>query len=305
MISTPDFSAFRTHPAPWRIYDGRLYDANDQEVLVAGVNITAGACFPASTSQANSWASKMFRMGIRAVRLHHLDVPIQDWGYDPIRVQWLLNALKRKGIPCLMEMSSQKPWNPEYVKRMLSLDLSNVVAISPANENPEDPFEEHSQFIRDHYEGLVFGSNSVKQGGDAGDINDLHLYLDYPNGDIFWDTRYSEQPWIHPIASPPFVCTELGSLYPSPNRGNEERAMVDDLLAKGCQAIFMFALCTNEWQYLASSKALDQFGFHSDPERMDTLCYLTSKVNQREFVPRTFDPTFKAVRVDQWTWKRV
>lgn len=328
MIPTPDQSLNPVFPAPWTVENGIL-KSRGIPVKAPGYNIDGYACLPSSKTQATSWASAHKKRGCRAVRLHHIDVALREnWDAHSVRLQGKLDSLKAKGIPAVLDFmsSTHSPlsfdkrriaagdftgWK-DYVYKLCSLDLSNVVLACPVNEpepTTEDVFAAQWDLIRSAgYEGLIYGSNpQFNIPGGIGDVWDSHCYVDHPRGPIFKDTLYNGTFLDKPLPPPgvPFVCSELGCLYPSSTRGESERQAVDDLIAKNCHAVFMYSLATNASHYLASSKALDQYAFHSDPERMDTWMHLVARMNGREHNCRTFDPSFKARRIDAYTWERL
>ena len=283
MIPTPDF---------------RSIPAFSWERLNIGAKLTGGACFPSTPSQAASWASKLHRGGYRAVGLHHLDIPAQEWGLSLERVAWLLMACARKGIAGFIEFRSQKPWNEQYVSQLCK--LPNVVAASPSNEDIDDHFDERSEFVRKHgFGGKLFRSNAGIQGGEFGDLEDCHIYTGYPRiwetGKWFFDCKYPE--WSDTLerkSDLDLIVTECGTLYPNPQRYESDVAIYQRCLDLGAKVVMPFALCTNEWDWNSGGKiGRDWFSYGNDPQRMDAVSWLASKLIGKSYIPFTGDAAMR------------
>jgi len=309
------------HPAPWSIVDNRIVDGAGKVVSAAGVNVCGYANLPTTKSQATTRAKKVAALGIRVLRAHHMDGPLLD---NPQshgeRFQWWLDALKKQGIPVIIEFASSRFEKAQvvagdsaewfsYVRQVCSLDLSNVVAACPVNEfpSPTMAYLEMEAWIRKcGYKGLIFGSNAIVQGGEMGDFANGHFYcgLEGQKDDEFFEIEYKDQPWNHPKPQPlPVVATEIGHFWPASTRYQSEWQIVESLLKVKAQVIIMFAYVDNMDEWTSAKKPIDKDSFHNDPDRMETLARLVHRMANVSYLPRTFTPGFKASKVDGGKWK--
>jgi len=261
MLPLVDYSTLPTYPAPWK-----------ELPCVPGFSVCGYANLPKSKTQAADWASKVLKSGCRVYRIHKVDVPLRDNPTSHIpRLQWLLDALKKRGIPCLMEVLADTDDFDAALTILSRLDLSNVVGICPVNE-PQYPYDFQGcyQAIRAiGFEGFIFGSNSVIQGGSAGDLLDAHVYcgLEGQASNEYFEIEYKYQPWNHPKVVD--IATELGHLWPATTRGRSEEQIVDVLFKAGCKAFLMFAFIDRPEQWNIGTVS-NKDHFCDDPTRMET-----------------------------------
>ena len=233
-----DFSFLPKHPGPWsvKLIDAKeaIVDANGAVVRAAGVNVTNYALLPTSMTQANNWTLKLYRMGVRAVRIHHWDIALLDhnWDAHKPRLDILVSSLKKRGIPIILDGNTQRLtpleiysdpakfvlWEDQVRKFLTHVPtLENlkpyaqepyVVGICPVNEDvyfggaTNDYYSKLLQkeiaFIRSlGYKGLIWGANAGIPDGWTipGDLECWHRYTDHPWGTNFWDTKEQEQAW--------------------------------------------------------------------------------------------------------------
>lgn len=313
-----DLTSFPTFPAPWSVVDNHIVDATGKIVSACGVNICGYANLPTTKSQSTTRAKKLLSMGIRVVRVHHIDVLLQEnWDAHSLRLQWWLDSLKKVGIPVITEVWSQAEmtkWG-ECADRLLKLDLSNVVAICPRNEVPSSSIAGQIEYLRKGgYKGLIFGSNSMVQGGEPGELANAHIYHGGDNLKIgefnrsTYDTRINgmHSPYLKP-QSLPVIITETGQNWPSPNRRQSEQNIIDHCLSIGAQVICMFALATRPEHWSSTWMGVefgDSLCFAGDPERMQTLEYLAHRMANVPYLPNSHTKGLKApiqVDGDRWT----
>lgn len=269
MTTQPDYSHLDYHPAPW-----------DSLPLTCGWSVNGFSNLPTSKAEASRWAATYAKLGARVLRVHKVDIPLRDNPSSHIpRLQWFLDALKKRGIPVLMEVIADRPISEFQgaLTHFAKLDLSNVVGICPVNEPQEPyPFDTFRSMIRQvGFQGYVFGSNSVKQGGSAGDLLDIHAYCGLevdpkdPPGTYF-ETLYKVETWNHP-KGPVDIATEIGHPPPSTTRARSEDQIIDVLFDRGCRVFVMFALLDRpELWKLSSDKELRLEACCQDPLRMET-----------------------------------
>lgn len=266
MLSGPDYSHLDYYPAPW-----------DSLPCVPGFSVCGYANLPTSKAEASRWAATYAKLGARVLRVHKVDVPLRDNPSSHIpRLQWFLDALQKKGIPVLMEVIADRPMNEFQgaLSHFAKLDLSNVVGICPVNEPQETyNFDTFRSMIRAiGFQGYVFGSNSVKQGGSAGDLLDIHAYcgLEGQAKGEYFETLYKDEPWNHP-KGPVDIATEIGHPPPATTRARSEDQIIDVLFERGCRVFVMFALLDRpELWKLSTDKELRLEACCQDPLRMET-----------------------------------
>lgn len=329
-----DFSQLPAFPAPWTIENGRLV-SRGRDVRAVGACTTGYSCLPSSRSQAGTWVSKIWKMGFRVWRPHHLDIAIfRDNPSAHIdKLNWMLDACDRKGMAVFWEFGSEyfdkgelvhlgtaeiARWS-EYVELLVSrLNWRPVVAATPYNELPLRETAKANTEVYEHlagivrsvgYRGLLFGSNSVDApsswGSVPGDLQDWHAYCDHRVGEGFFNSTYAPQWWIHRTPTPgsPFVLTEGGHMWPAETRGVSERQIYEDAIGKGAQVIIPFALATKASHWSTNSERPEIYCFQNDPDRMETLRWLVHRMNSLSFVPAAYDPSLRARRVGEIQWQ--
>jgi len=315
------------NPAPWSVKQKVIFDANDRKVSAASVNVLGYSNLPRSYQQADAWARKIDDLGVRVYRAHHLDGPFLDNpGAHLPRFQLLLNSLKKVKIPVIIEFASTrfdkiklargdpvetKRWQ-DYVKQFCSLDLSNVVLTFPVNEpssTPQAIFDAQYKFIRSAgFKGLIAGSNSMVQGGPAGDVADGHYYcgLEGQKPNEFFEIEYKDQPWNHPKPQElPVVATEIGHFWPASTRYVSEWQIIESLIEVDAQIISMFALIDNDDEWTNAKKPITKDSFFNDPERLENLARLAHRMAGVFYLPRVGESGFKAEPVDGGKWRIV
>jgi hypothetical protein len=154
---------------------------------------------------------------------------------------------------------------------LAKLDLSNVVGICPINEpQHEYDFQGCYQAIRAiGFDGYIFGSNSVIQGGSAGDLLDAHVYcgLEGQAPNEYFEIEYQNQPWNWPQRVD--IATELGHFWPATTRGRSEEQIIDVLFQAGCKVFSMFAFIDRPEQWNIGGTS-NKDHFCDDPIRMET-----------------------------------
>lgn len=324
-VVSQDLSELPYNPAPWTIPKNHIVDGTGKVVSTAGVNVNGYANLPTTKSQATTRAKKAAYLGIRVLRAHHMDGPLLD---NPQahgeRFQWWLDSLKKLRIPAIIEFASSQfdkdklargdpvetaKWRA-YVAQVCKLDLSNVVAACPVNEpstTSEKVFQEQYDWIRKcGFKGLIFGSNSMVQGGPQGDFANGHFYcgLEGQRDDEFFEIEYKDQRWNHPKSQAlPVVATEIGHFWPASTRYQSEWQIIESLRAVKAQVICMFAWIDNDDEWTAAKKPIDKDSFHNDPDRLETLARLAHLMAGVDYLPRTFTPGFKASKVEGGKWK--
>lgn len=297
MTTQPDYSHLDYHPAPW-----------DDVPLVAGWSVNGFGNLPTSKAEASRWAATYAKLGARVLRVHKVDVPLRDNPTSHIpRLQWFLDALQKKQIPVLMEVIADRPISEFQgaLTHFAKLDLSNVVGICPVNEPQElYPFDTFRSMIRAiGFTGYVFGSNSVKQGGSAGELLDIHAYcgLEGQKSGEYFETLYNDEPWNHPQGVVD-IATELGHAPPATTRARSEDQIIDVLFDNGCRVFVMFALLDRpELWKLSTDKELRLEACCQDPLRMETW---------RRLVQRCVGPSVnlsgvQCEQVDRGKWRVV
>jgi len=267
-----DYSHLPYYPAPWK-----------ELPVVPGFSVCGYANLPRSTAEAARWAATYAKLGARVYRAHKIDVPLKDNPTSHIpRFQWLLDALKKKGIPVLLEVIADRPASEFQgaLANLARLDLSNVVGISPINEpQTEYDFDTLYALIRAiGYKGLIFGSNSVIQGAKGGvchpgELSDAHVYcgLEGQQPGEYFEIEYKAQTWNHPVSQID-IATEIGHPPPATTRGRSEDQIIDVLFDRGCRCFVMFALLDRPelWSTSTDTNNLRLEAACQDPLRMET-----------------------------------
>ena len=77
--------------------------------VLVGTNLTGMACFPTSAAQAEQWADSLAFRGYNAVRFHHIDWVIRDFGWDiKENADTFIVALKKRGIWVTIDLFSER-----------------------------------------------------------------------------------------------------------------------------------------------------------------------------------------------------
>jgi hypothetical protein len=300
MIQTPDFSSL---------------PAFSWDRTNIGAKLTGLACWPTSKQQAAYRANALHRMGYRAIGLHHLDVPVLERGYSLDNVKWLLDYCGRKGIAGFTSCRSELPWSDTLAKQIAT--LPNIVALSPSNEDVDDHFAERSKMIRSWgYAGKLFRSNALIQGGEFGDLADAHIYSGHPlvkqDGSLEYFMAHVYHPdsgWNNRFTPPQnidLIVTECGASYPNPFRLESDIAYYDHMLALDADSdipvkvrlIMPYAFATGEADWYAGKAGTGIWNYANDPERVDAVNWLAARLQGWEYIPRTGNPAFRAVKVE-------
>ena len=270
-----DYSHLPYYPAPW-----------ESIPIVAGWTVCGYPNLPKSKAEAARWAATYAKLGARVYRAHKVHTAFNDNPTSHLpRFQWLLDALKKRGIPVLMEVQAaglspqMVDQFDEFLAHIAKLDLSNVVGIAPYNEIPvsgADWLRAESKIRGIGYKGLIFGSNSAKQGGEPGDLIDIHAYcgLEVDEKDppgTYFETLYKVETWNHPKVQID-IATEIGHPPPATTRGRSEDQIIDVLFDRGCRVFVMFALLDRPELWITSTDTNDlrlEAGCQ-DPLRMET-----------------------------------
>jgi hypothetical protein len=286
MIQTPDFS------------DLPAFSWSRTNI---GAKLTGLACWPTSKQQAAYRANALHRMGYRAIGLHHLDVPVLERGYSLDNVKWLLDYCGRKGIAGFTSCRSEYPWSDAFAKQIAQ--LPNIVALSPSNEDVDDHFAERSKLIRSWgYAGKLFRSNALIQGGEFGDLADAHVYAGHPLQDGKYFFKHVFDPasgWNNRFEAPStidLIVTECGAMHPNPWRYESDVALYGHLLGLGAKLIMPYAFAVGEGDWYAGKPGTGLFNYANDPERVDAVNWLAARLQGWEYIPRTGNPGFRAVR---------
>ncbi|MCC7229224.1 MAG: hypothetical protein IT203_02450, partial [Fimbriimonadaceae bacterium] len=77
--------------------------------VLVGTNLTGMACFPTSVAQAEQWADSLAIRGYNAVRFHHIDWVIRDFGWEiKENADTFIAALKKRGIWVTIDLFSER-----------------------------------------------------------------------------------------------------------------------------------------------------------------------------------------------------
>lgn len=95
-------------PGPWVVKDGKILDAESKVVQAAGVNLTGYACMPDTDAKATNWATRLDRMGVRVVRLHHIDWVLDANWNEKAKLDRFISALKKRKIPVMLDLYSER-----------------------------------------------------------------------------------------------------------------------------------------------------------------------------------------------------
>ncbi len=93
-------------------------DPKGTKRILIGTNLTGTACFPTTDKSAEAWAEDLHRRGYNAIRFHHIDWVIRDfgWGYK-IHADRFLAALRKRGIHVTIDLYSSGTKDREGFKR--------------------------------------------------------------------------------------------------------------------------------------------------------------------------------------------
>jgi hypothetical protein len=344
-----DLTRLPKHPGPWRVQGSMLLDGEGKRLSAAGANTAGYANLPVSSAEANAWTLQGYRLGIRFIRPHHIDVALtENFVAHKPRLDHYISSWKKRGVPAILDLNSQlcdvkklydgdplewAKWE-SYARRLLAHvpTLSNlkpyaiepyIVGICPANEDAyfagidEQRYvamlSRQIAFVRAlGYRGLIWGANAGIPAGWTipGDLECWHRYTDHPWGTTFWDTLEAEQPWnqYQRRTAKPLICTEFGSLWPAPMRGENEKAIIDHGISIGAQAMAIFALATQHGHWTKAG-SFDQYAMIYDPARLNSLRYLAMALNDGVPAELVYQPGgafasgFEQTAVDPWTRK--
>lgn len=287
----------------------------------AGVNVPGYCNMPSSKAQATSRVAKLKALGVRVYRAHHIDVLWRDHKTAHLpRLQWMFDALKSARIPIVTEFASSvydklklADWHwpagwLDYVEALCALDLSNVVAACPVNEpatTSQEVYGAQCKVIRGAgFKGILFGGSGFQTGNPAGDLADWHIYCAHDNGidyqrEFYTPRFFGDMPAHHkPKRSKlPTIATEVGHMWPAPERGISERQIVDSLLDVGCQVVCPFQLVNKDEEWNSGTKP-SMWNMSDDPLRMETLAYIAHRINGLPYIPDTGITGFKAQKVE-------